>query len=102
MVAGYLAKYATKSTEVTGHRSVRLTADTIGDYADPDGDHTARLIDACWHTRPTHHHTRPALAAAPGPPAHTRLRRPLGLPRLRHPHPLRRLPRLRRPPSSRP
>ncbi|WP_328421095.1 plasmid replication initiator protein [Micromonospora sp. NBC_00389] len=54
MVAGYLAKYATKSTEVTGHRSVRLTADTIGDYADPDGDHTARLIDACWRIgRPT-------------------------------------------------
>ncbi|WP_432956199.1 replication initiator [Micromonospora haikouensis] len=54
MVAGYLAKYATKSTEVTGHRSVRLTADTIGDHADPDGDHTARLIDACWRLgRPT-------------------------------------------------
>ncbi|WDZ86368.1 replication initiator [Micromonospora cathayae] len=54
MVAGYLAKYATKSTEVTGHRSVRLTADTIGDYADPDGDHTARLVDACWRLgRPT-------------------------------------------------
>ncbi|MEW2376784.1 replication initiator [Micromonospora sp. NPDC047812] len=54
MVAGYLAKYATKSTEITGHRSVRLTADTIGDYADPDGDHTARLIDACWRIgRPT-------------------------------------------------
>ncbi|MEU7612308.1 replication initiator [Micromonospora sp. NPDC049204] len=54
MVAGYLAKYATKSTEVTGHRSVRLDADSIGEYADPDGDHTARLIDACWHTgRPT-------------------------------------------------
>ncbi|MET8350914.1 replication initiator [Micromonospora sp. NPDC005206] len=54
MVAGYLAKYATKSTEVTGHRSVRLTADSIGDYADPDGDHTARLIDACWRLgRPT-------------------------------------------------
>ncbi|MET8263087.1 replication initiator [Micromonospora arida] len=54
MVAGYLAKYATKSTEVTGHRSVRLDADSIGDYADPDGDHTARLIDACWHAgRPT-------------------------------------------------
>ncbi|MER7460945.1 replication initiator [Micromonospora sp. NPDC126480] len=48
MVAGYLAKYATKSTEATGHTSTRLTADTIGDYADPDGDHTARLIDACW------------------------------------------------------
>jgi hypothetical protein len=40
---------------VTGHRSVRLDADTIGDYADPDGDHTARLIDACWRLgRPTH------------------------------------------------
>ncbi|MFX0593322.1 replication initiator [Melissospora conviva] len=55
MVAGYLAKYATKSTEVTGHRSTRLDTDTIGDYADPDGDHTARLIDACWRLgRPTH------------------------------------------------
>ncbi|PWU43206.1 plasmid replication initiator protein [Micromonospora globispora] len=54
MVAGYLAKYATKSTEVTGHRSVRLDADSIGDYADPDGDHAARLIDACWRLgRPT-------------------------------------------------
>ncbi|MGK5738506.1 replication initiator [Micromonospora sp. URMC 103] len=54
MVAGYLAKYATKSTEVTGHTSVRLDTDTIGDYADPDGDHTARLIDACWRLgRPT-------------------------------------------------
>ncbi|MEU8340035.1 replication initiator [Micromonospora tulbaghiae] len=55
MVAGYLAKYATKSTEATGHTSTRLTADTIGDYADPDGDHTARLIDACWRIgRPVH------------------------------------------------
>ncbi|MDO3683251.1 replication initiator [Micromonospora sp. C28ISP2-4] len=54
MVAGYLAKYATKSTEATGHRSTRLTVDTIGDYADPDGDHIARLIDACWRIgRPT-------------------------------------------------
>ncbi|MDO3683487.1 replication initiator [Micromonospora sp. C28ISP2-4] len=54
MVAGYLAKYATKSTEASGHTSTRLTADTIGDYADPDGDHTARLIDACWRIgRPT-------------------------------------------------
>ncbi|MFU8851262.1 replication initiator [Micromonospora sp. SL1-18] len=54
MVAGYLAKYATKSTEATGHTSTRLDADTIGDYADPDGDHTARLIDACWRIgRPT-------------------------------------------------
>ena len=55
MVAGYLAKYATKSTEVTGHRSTRLTAETIDTYAGPDGEHTARLIDACWRLgRPTH------------------------------------------------
>jgi hypothetical protein len=47
-VAAYLAKYATKSTEVTGHASNRLTADTINLYADPDGTHTERLIDACW------------------------------------------------------
>ncbi|MEU0150337.1 replication initiator [Micromonospora fulviviridis] len=67
MVAGYLAKYATKSTEATGHTSTRLTADTIDDYADPDGDHTARLIDACWRIgRPT---TAPApLAQRPREP----------------------------------
>jgi hypothetical protein len=54
MVAGYLAKYATKSTEVTGHNSARITPDTIGLYADPEGDHNARLIDACWRLgRPT-------------------------------------------------
>jgi hypothetical protein len=48
MVAAYLAKYATKSTEVTGHVSSRLTEDTIGLYADPDGTHTERLVEACW------------------------------------------------------
>jgi hypothetical protein len=48
MVAAYLAKYATKSTEITGHTSARLTADTVDLYADPDGTHTQRLIDACW------------------------------------------------------
>ncbi|GIH14697.1 replication initiator [Rugosimonospora africana] len=48
MAAGYLAKYSTKSTEATGHRSTRLTAETINERADPDGDHNARLIDACW------------------------------------------------------
>jgi hypothetical protein len=54
MAAGYLAKYATKSTEATGHTSTRLAADTIDQYADPDGGHTARLIDACWRLgRPT-------------------------------------------------
>jgi hypothetical protein len=47
-VAAYLAKYATKSTEVTGHTSNRLTDDTIDLYADPEGNHAERLIDACW------------------------------------------------------
>ncbi|MFC8615984.1 replication initiator [Micromonospora purpureochromogenes] len=54
-VAAYLAKYATKATEATGHSFTRLTPATIDDYADPEGDHLARLIDACWHLgRPTH------------------------------------------------
>jgi hypothetical protein len=48
MVAGYLAKYATKSTEVTGHTSRRLDSDTIELYAEPEGSHTERLLDACW------------------------------------------------------
>ncbi len=55
MVAGYLAKYATKSTEATGHTSTRLTADTVDQHADAEGDHIARLIDACWQLgRATH------------------------------------------------
>jgi hypothetical protein len=54
MVAGYLAKYATKSTEATGHNSTRITADTIDLHADEHGPHTGRLIDACWRLgRPT-------------------------------------------------
>ncbi|WP_203779416.1 replication initiator [Paractinoplanes rishiriensis] len=47
-VAGYLAKYATKSTDVTGHVSSRLTLDTIDLYADAQGSHTERLVAACW------------------------------------------------------
>jgi hypothetical protein len=47
-VAAYLAKYATKSTEVTGHTSTRLTRDNIDVYADRHGSHTERLVDACW------------------------------------------------------
>ncbi|MGA3541553.1 replication initiator [Micromonosporaceae bacterium DT194] len=47
-VAGYLAKYATKSTETTGHVSRRLDGDTIDLYANPHGTHPERLIDACW------------------------------------------------------
>src|SRR5258706_8174518 len=56
MVAAYLAKYATKSTEITGHVSGRLNDATVDLYADPDGDHIARLVDACWRlgdSRPT-------------------------------------------------
>jgi hypothetical protein len=48
MVAAYLAKYATKSTEVTGHSSRRLNPATVGLYADAAGTHTERLIAACW------------------------------------------------------
>ena len=47
-VAAYLAKYATKSTEATGHVSARLTGDTIDLYADPDGSHPERLVNAAW------------------------------------------------------
>ena len=47
-VAAYLAKYATKSTEVTGHTSARLTGDTVDLYADAQGTHVERLVDACW------------------------------------------------------
>ncbi len=65
-VAAYLAKYATKATEVTGHTSTRLTPGTIDTYANPDGDHLARLIDACWRLgRPTATRTTGS-AAQPG------------------------------------
>lgn len=46
--AGYLAKYATKSTEQTGHTSRRLDHETIEAYADPAGSHPQRLVYACW------------------------------------------------------
>jgi hypothetical protein len=48
-VASYLAKYATKGTEDTGHVSARITPDTLDLYADPAGTHAERLIDACWN-----------------------------------------------------
>lgn len=48
MVAAYVAKYATKATEITGHTSRRLTTHTISHYANPD-THTGRLIDTCWN-----------------------------------------------------
>jgi hypothetical protein len=46
-VAAYLAKYATKATETTGHAAARITTDTITVYADPT-THTGRLVAACW------------------------------------------------------
>ncbi|MFC8297546.1 replication initiator [Micromonospora orduensis] len=64
-VAAYLAKYATKATEATGHSFARLTPATIDDYADPEGDHIGRLIDACWHLgRPTPTDTSSGAATA--------------------------------------
>jgi hypothetical protein len=55
-VASYLAKYATKGTEITGHASARITRGTIGLYANPVGTHAERLIHACWTlgTHPGH------------------------------------------------
>jgi hypothetical protein len=47
-VASYLAKYATKGTEASGHASARITPDTVDLYAGPAGTHTERLIHACW------------------------------------------------------
>lgn len=46
-VAGYLAKYATKATETTGHTSARITTDTIGTYANT-ATHAGRLVRTCW------------------------------------------------------
>jgi hypothetical protein len=47
--AGYLAKYATKSTESTGHVSRRLDLETVDLYANDTGSHPERLIAACWN-----------------------------------------------------
>ncbi|MQA14173.1 MAG: hypothetical protein GEV09_08365 [Pseudonocardiaceae bacterium] len=46
-VAGYLAKYATKATEATGHVSRRITPETIGVYAGT-ATHAGRLVRTCW------------------------------------------------------
>lgn len=90
-VAAYLAKYATKSTEITGHASPRMTEELIEIYADRRGTHTERLVDACWRLANArwrcpaalckHHHTCPAcvdrraVAASPEPCPYLRLRR---------------------------
>ena len=46
-MAGYLAKYATKATEATGHVSARIITDTIGHFAST-ATHAGRLIRTCW------------------------------------------------------
>ena len=47
MVTAYIAKYVTKSTEVTGQTFRRLDDLSIELYATPD-THLGRLIRACW------------------------------------------------------
>jgi hypothetical protein len=77
--AGYLAKYTTKSTESTGFSATRLDADDIGGLADPDGDHIARLLDACWRlgrtpdpdAQPRHPGLLRASTGTPGGPFRT-------------------------------
>jgi len=90
-VASYLAKYATKGTEPSGHASARITPATIGIYASPRRHpHRTphpRLPDPRPGRRP---HGRQGHLRVPAPlDAHARLRRPLphqGPPLLRHPH----------------
>jgi hypothetical protein len=76
-VAGYLAKYATKSTEATGHTSSRLTADDVTAAAQR-GDHVGRLIGACWtlgRRQADEHAARVTAKAVPDRLRYGRLRR---------------------------
>jgi hypothetical protein len=97
-VAAYLAKYATKATETTGHTSARLTNETVRLFADP-ATHAGRLIASCWSLGYRPDDADPEQWAAwlrPATPlgAHARLRRPLlhQVPPLLH-HPRRAAPR---------
>ncbi len=47
-VAGYLAKYATKATEITGLNTGRINSETIAAYAGTSR-HVNRLVQACWN-----------------------------------------------------
>jgi hypothetical protein len=72
-VAGYVAKYATKSTEALGVTLDHRISD--GDLAELDVPaHVAELVRACWELG-AHPGPREATAAEVG--AHARLRRPL-------------------------
>jgi hypothetical protein len=58
-VAGYLAKYATKSTEPVGTVSARITTANVAHYGNPRS-HKGRLILAAWRTGS---HSHPDYAA---------------------------------------
>ena len=74
-VAGYLAKYATKATETTGHVSTRISPATVGRYADLT-THPGRLIEACWRLGHPAADLDPAAAVKnSGRLSYTRLRR---------------------------
>jgi hypothetical protein len=75
-VAGYLAKYATKSTEDTGHSSSRITGDTVELYTADAASHTGRIIEACWRLgRPGCDDLNPRAETNSGRLSYTRLRR---------------------------
>ncbi len=46
-ITGYIAKYTTKSTEITGQSIRRVDDLSINTYGDP-ATHVGRLIRACW------------------------------------------------------
>jgi hypothetical protein len=74
-VAGYLAKYATKATEATGHISGRITTTNLTTYTETR-THTARLIEACWRLGRPGSDLDPTQAAKnSGRLSYTRLRR---------------------------
>ena len=90
-VASYLAKYATKGTEASGHLSARITPDSLDLHADP-GRHPHPASHRCLlvhrpRQRPDVRQGHLRIAAPLG--AHARLRRPLPHqrpPLLRHLH----------------
>jgi hypothetical protein len=55
-VAGYCAKYATKSTDATGHVSKRITENSILIYA--DDTHPGRIINVAWQLGDAPDYTR--------------------------------------------
>ena len=63
-VASYLAKYSTKGTEVTGHASARITADTI-DHVRQPGRHPHRTAHRGLLGHSALTRTTPACAAGP-------------------------------------